>query len=99
MSAIFAGTAARLLCLPLFVGVLVSCQGTQPQRIADVNPGGRPPAQDLMKEFQANFDGVKKASSKATGAPVHVDPSVPPATAGSAHDEHHAHKAGDPKGC
>ena len=86
-----------LLCLPLLLAGLASCHETQPHRISDLDPERRGDPESLMKEFRENAEGVKKAAStRAAGAPVHVDTSVPPPTAASAH---HEHTAGDPKGC
>ena len=92
-----AGTAARLLCLPLLYTSPVSCQEVPTRKISDQDPQRRGSPDSLLKEFQANLEGVKKASTEnANGAPVHVDTRVQPAAADAVH---HDHVAGDPKGC
>jgi hypothetical protein len=84
MKSVFAGTAARLLCLPISLLMLTSCNG---------GGHGDARAQARFSEMQADIQGVMKNASTHTGAPIHVDPYVH--SAGS----HPPHKPGDHKGC
>jgi hypothetical protein len=74
----FAGTALRLLCLPVAFGLLSSCE--RPTRHFDVTHD--------MKELHADIDGIKKSpslqpGSSEAGPPIHVDPY--PHSAGMSH--------------
>jgi hypothetical protein len=80
-----AGTAVRLLCLPLCIGLLASCTG---RGHSDATSRAQ------FEEMQADIQGVMKNSATHTGAPVHVDPYVH-----SAGMSHEPHNAGDKKGC
>jgi len=86
-----AGTAAKLLCLPLLVAGVVSCNRGSPP-VASVSVP-RQSADELMKEFQANVDGVKnspsmKPGSGQAGAPIHVSPYVKAAPKHDMNDMH-----------
>lgn len=103
MSGAVTGAALRLLCLASLAAALGSCNQAPPRKLSDARSHlGSPEA--LMEEFKANVEATKKnpalaPGGKLAGAPIHVDPRVPAAPAGSGHDDHHAHAPGDPKGC
>jgi hypothetical protein len=73
-----AGTTLRLLCLPLSVALLSSCE--RQSRRLDVEHD--------LKELHADIDGIKKSPSLQPGSgqagpPIHVDPY--PHSAGMSH--------------
>lgn len=98
------GTALRLLCLCVLSTGLGSCNQAPPKKLSDAQARKFPDAEALGREFKANIEATKKSPAlapggKFAGAPIHVDPQVRQAPKGSAHDAHHAHTPGDPKGC
>jgi hypothetical protein len=75
----WAGTGLRLLCLPLALTVLTSCE-RRPQHVSAYDKEAQ--------ELHADIDAVKnspslKPGSNEAGPPIHVDPY--PHTAGMSH--------------
>lgn len=88
-----AGTALRLLCLPLTLSMLSACG-----RQAEAQPPAKPQPQEVRtKESQEIFDDVQatknnpslQPGSNQAGPAIHVTPY--PKSAGMAHDEHDHH--------
>ena len=103
-SRLVTGTALRLLCLCALPSGLASCNQAPPKKLSDAQARRFPDAEALGREFKANIEATKRSPAlapggKFAGAPIHVDPQVRQAPKGSAHDAHHAHTPGDPKGC
>jgi hypothetical protein len=88
-----AGTALRLLCLPLTLSMVTAC-GRQAEGQATAQPQ---PKEIRTKESQEIFDDVQamknnpslQPGSNQAGPPIHVNPY--PKSAGMAHDEHGHH--------
>ena len=88
-----AGTALRLLCLPLTLSMLAAC-GRQAEAQAPAKPQ---PQEHVTKESLEVFQLVEatknnpslQPGSKLAGPPIHVNPY--PKSAGMAHDEHGHH--------
>jgi hypothetical protein len=83
-----AGTILRLLCLPLVLQLLPSCNRSVPQS---------PPKPNEAEEFQQDIDAIKnhpslQPGSNQAGAPLHFDPYPKPKAPGMAneHDHHTA---------
>ena len=83
-----AGTAAKLLCLPLLVAGVASCERSSPP-VSSVSVRQQS-ADEIMKEFQANVDGVVNRSGEA-GAPINVSPYVKSAPKHDMNDMHDMH--------
>lgn len=66
-----AGTALRLLCLPLAAAALASCQRQQPVQ-AGVPDGNLQEVHELIAATKANPSA--QPGSKNAGPPIHVDP-------------------------
>jgi len=84
-----AGTAVRLLCLPLALSLLGAC-GHDAQR----KPQAQKPneAEELFQVVEAtkNNPSLQPGSNQA-GPPLHFDPYPKPKPAGMTHDEHADH--------
>ena len=87
-----AGTALRLLCLPLTLSI-AAC-GSQPKGQAPAQPQAQEQrtkeSQEIFQVVQAtkNNPSLQPGSNEA-GAPIHVNPY--PKSAGVAHDDHAHH--------
>ena len=88
-----AGTALRLLCLPLAFGMLIAC-GRQAEDQAPAKPQVK---EQRTKESQEIFQVIEatknnpslQPGSNQAGPPIHVNPY--PKSAGMAHDKHAHH--------
>ena len=94
-----AGTAAKLLCLPILVAGLASCNRDSPPA-ASVSARNAN-ATELMKEFRDNVDGVMngpsmKPGSGQAGAPINVSPYVKSAPKHDMNDMHDTHDVPSP---
>ena len=100
MIARYTGTAARLLCLTLLIGLATSCNNDR--HYADSVSIRPQTAEEQMKEFQDNVNGVMNSPSMQpgsgqAGAPVNVSPYVKSAPSHDGHDMHDMHESGDRK--
>ena len=89
-----AGTALRLLCLPLALGALASCQRHQTSQAPATERYQAPGRDGGQQEIDELIAATKRhpslqAGSNEAGAPIKVDPY--PHSAGMKHDEHGAH--------
>jgi len=90
-----AGTALRLLCLPLAAMALAACQRhqtSQPPATETFHAAGPDGGQQEINELieATKHHPSLQAGSNEAGAPINVDPY--PHSAGMAHDEHGAHR-------
>lgn len=100
MIARLTGTAARLLCLTLLIGLATSCDSERHYADSVSVPPQTP--DELRKEFQDNVNGVMNSPSMQpgsgqAGAPVNVSPYVKSAPSHQGHDMHDMPEAGDRK--
>ena len=82
-----AGTALRLLCLPIALALLTSCN--HPKSETRNKPTE---AEELQQDVQAikNHPSLRPGSNQA-GPPLHFDPYPKPRPPGMVHDEHSHH--------
>ena len=82
-----AGTALRMLCLPIALTLLASCSRQAPE------PRTKPTeAEELQQDVEAikNHPSVEAGSNQA-GPPLHFNPYPKPKPPGMAHDDHSHH--------
>ncbi|HEU4695738.1 MAG TPA: hypothetical protein VFR92_02105 [Sphingomicrobium sp.] len=89
-----AGTALRLLCLPLALTALASCQRHQTSQAPATETYQAPGRDGGQQEMDELIAATKRhpslqAGSKEAGTPVKVDPY--PHSADMSHDEHGGH--------
>ena len=82
-----AGTALRLLCLPVALTLLISCNRPAPDKARKLTE-----AEEAQQDVEAvkNNPSLQPGSNQA-GAPLHFNPYPKPKAPGMAHDEHAHH--------
>lgn len=86
-----AGTAVRLLCLPLALSLLGACgHDAQPKPEAQAQPQKPNEAEEMFQVVEATKNNPSlRTDANLAGPPIHVDPYPKPLAKGQ--DAEHAH--------